>query len=122
MTSTIGRKGRRIAGRKRQRAGAEGFTLIELLVVIAIIALLIGILLPALGRAREASRAAKCLSNQRQIGIAAMLYANEKRDFIPREGVYAFGTDPWKRPGWAVDLRPYLDAAVVHRENVGDRF
>jgi prepilin-type processing-associated H-X9-DG protein len=84
--------------------------------------MLIGILLPALGRAREASRAAKCLSNQRQIGIAAMMYANDRRDFIPREGVYAFGADPWKRPGWAIDLRPYLDSAVAERVNVGDKF
>ncbi|MEZ6318073.1 MAG: prepilin-type N-terminal cleavage/methylation domain-containing protein [Phycisphaerales bacterium] len=55
----------------------DAFTIVELLVVIAIIALLISILLPALGRARESARTAVCMAKQRQIGIAWAAYANE---------------------------------------------
>jgi prepilin-type processing-associated H-X9-DG protein len=64
-----------------QRAGA--FTLVELLVVIGIIAVLIGILLPALSRAREQSRRTACLSNLRTVGQGMLMYANAHRDRLP---------------------------------------
>src|SRR5262245_10407065 len=71
---------------RNQRAG---FTLIELLVVISIIALLIGILLPALSKARDSAKVTLNLSNQKQLATATAYYLNEfKGCFFPHEGNY----------------------------------
>lgn len=107
----------------QKRRFIPAFTLIELLVVIAIIALLVGILLPALGKARSAARAASCLSTQRQLSLAMNQYATDYKDFIPREA--AVGTTPAtlrERLPWAVAFRPYLDTRCSPNTDLNDGF
>jgi prepilin-type N-terminal cleavage/methylation domain-containing protein/prepilin-type processing-associated H-X9-DG protein len=72
----------RYSSDRTRTSRTAGFTLVELLVVIGIIALLIGILLPALNRAREAGKSAVCKSNLHQIGLAMQEYRLENKDFF----------------------------------------
>ena len=93
----------------------KGFTLIELLVVIAIIALLLSILMPALKEVKKQARSIVCRSNMRQIGLAAILYAEDYETYVPRGGSISnpatgdYGT-------WFRSFLPYLD----NEGNTGD--
>jgi prepilin-type N-terminal cleavage/methylation domain-containing protein/prepilin-type processing-associated H-X9-DG protein len=71
------------AALRPHKVHSPGFTLVELLVVIGIIAVLIGILLPALGRARAAGRTVKCMANLRSIGQALAIYTTNSKGIVP---------------------------------------
>jgi prepilin-type N-terminal cleavage/methylation domain-containing protein/prepilin-type processing-associated H-X9-DG protein len=78
----------------RPEGWTRGFTLVELLVVIGIIALLIGILLPALSKARAQGQWAKCMSNQKQVAMAIIQYTNENKGYLPWRASGQQGTRP----------------------------
>jgi prepilin-type N-terminal cleavage/methylation domain-containing protein len=101
-----------------RHSSRRAFSLIELLVVIAIIALLIGLLLPAVQRTREAAARAQCANNLKQIGLAVNNYIGSEGNnrFMPP----AYLTPPnkygWRGASWAVTILPYLEQDNLHKQ------
>src|SRR5262245_40914914 len=110
-------------GRKRARPGSDAFTLIELLVVIAVIAILAGLLLPALARAKEHAKSAKCMSNLRQIYSAMIMYVDDNDGLLHNVGGSIPNNGQWTaNPRSTVILAPdhgYAYWGVAYYEYVG---
>ena len=98
--------------RVRSPKNTSAFTLIELLVVIAILAILAGLLLPALSRAKDKSRQTACINSVRQQTLAVLMYADEQSGFLPPTAYIDIGGN---EVDWPVILDPYLNhVAKIH--------
>jgi prepilin-type N-terminal cleavage/methylation domain-containing protein/prepilin-type processing-associated H-X9-DG protein len=100
----------------------RGFTLVELLVVIGIIALLIGLLLPSLARARESANRVKCSSNLRQLGMAMLMYAQDNQGMFPRTIYSPDGLSDSADEGAAVVRNVLTNQGADYTQAYGDPF
>src|SRR5438105_2388440 len=96
----------------RRRRLPAGFTLVEVLVVLAIIAVLIGLLAPAVQQVRDAASRADCGNNLRQLGLGLHQYPGDSRHFPPGLS-YRGGADPYPFMSWHARLLPYLEQRAL---------
>ncbi len=96
----------------RRQTARTGFTLIELLVVIAIIAILAAILFPVFARAREKARQTSCLSNMKQIGLAAMMYSQDYDELVAPSRIWNYAGD-WRHEYWPTLLQAYASNTQI---------
>ena len=101
---------------KKRSQHCRGFTLIELLVVIAIIAILVGLLLPAVQQAREAARRTECKNKLKQLALACHNYADVNRSLPPRATINPAVTATGNNGSWGVHGRilPYLEQGNLY--------